>query len=262
MVSDRQNWLDFTGKVTLVTGGSTGIGAECCRILGTMGAKVAINHYYDERGTQAAIKLVKDIENSNGIAIRCQADVSKPDEVARMFQMVEGQLGTVDILICSAGLTVPVAFQNLDYDTWNKTMAVNLNGVFYCCRYAIPSMLAKGYGSIVVVGSAASIAGGGGGTHYAASKAGVEGLVRDLSREFISKGIRVNTVLPAAVDTDIFRERYPDPMDRERVAQNTPLGRMGTPQELANVVVFLASDRASYICGQHILVDGGRTFFK
>ncbi len=261
MINFSEQWIDFTGKTAVVTGGSRGIGAACCQLLASMGAKVIVNHSNSQDGKRAAKKCVEKISSQGGIASEYGADVSVLQEVADMFDWTEHNVGKVDVLICNAAITSPVDFEDLDYNTWKKTLDVNLTGVFHCLKHAIPHMLKAEKGSIVLVGSSVSYTGGGGGAHYCASKTGIEGLTRDLTKEYVSKNIRINTVLPSAVDTDLFRTRYPDPHDRECVARAMPIGRMGTAEEIANLIVFLASDKASFICGQHILIDGGRILF-
>jgi 3-oxoacyl-[acyl-carrier protein] reductase len=179
-----------------------------------------------------------------------------------MFDRVEAELGMVTRLVGNAGTTSRFNFPDLPPEEWQRLMDINLTGNFHVVQRAIGPMLARGRGSIVLVTTQATLTGGGGGAHYAASKAGVEGLARHLTKELRPRGIRVNVVQPSAIDTELFRERYPDPRDRETVAADIPAGRLGHPDDIAYAVVFLLSDLADYICGQCLLVDGGRTMFR
>lgn len=255
--------INLESNVILVTGGSRGIGAACCRILAQAGASVVLNHSRSERGRKAAYQVKSDVEAMNkGQIMIEEADVGNYEEVKEMFNHIIARYGKIDTVVCNAGITSPVPLERLEPEIWEKTLRINLTGAFHVVRQAIPIMLAQKKGVFIIIGSSATYTGGGGGAHYSASKTGLEGLTRDINREYLRKGIRANTVLPAAIETDMFKERYPHPEDRKKAAEEHPLGRLGTPEDIANVVLFLASDLSEYICGQHILVDGGRTFFR
>jgi len=150
-------------------------------------------------------------------------------------------------------------FSEISTDLWKKGIEINLSGAFYIAKYASKTMIAKKSGRIIFIGSAASITGGGGVVYYAAAKAGINGLVRSLSKELAPLGITVNSILPALIDTDMLRERQPNPEKRKECIKRIPVGRLGKPEDVAYAVLFLASEYASYITGQNILVDGGST---
>jgi NAD(P)-dependent dehydrogenase (short-subunit alcohol dehydrogenase family) len=143
---------------------------------------------------------------------------------------------------------------------WQKGIAVNLSGAYYLSHAAAPYLLNKGKGRIIYIGSAGAITGGGGSAAYSAAKAGINGLVRSLSKELAPKGITVNAVLPALIETDLFKNREPDPEKRKEYVKRIPVGRFGTPEDVAYMVLFLASEHAGYITGQQIIVDGGSTY--
>ncbi|MBI3945920.1 MAG: SDR family oxidoreductase [Armatimonadetes bacterium] len=248
--------VDFSGKTALVVGGSRGIGASACRMLADAGAAVAVADIL------AADDLCAEIRAAGGQAISVTGDITDPARVDALFSRVETELGAPELLAVTAGITSRYSFTDLTLAEWHRVMEVNLTGSFLVVQRAVPAMLRAGKGSIVLVGSQVSIVGGGGGAHYASSKAGLEGLVHHLSRELLPKGIRVNAVLPSTIDTDLFRERYPDPAERAAVAAQIPAQRLGTPEDGANAIVFLLSDRASYVCGHSLLVDGGRTYYR
>jgi len=258
-----QMWqIDLSGKVALVTGGARGIGAACCRALGAAGAAVGINYSGSERGRQAGEALVEELRGQGRRAALLAADVTDADQVATMFARLEDELGLPELLVHSAGTTSRRTVAELDVEEWRRIVDVNLTWAFVVAREAVLAMQRAGGGSMVLVSSQTAITGGGGGAHYAASKAGLEGLMRHLTRELLPQGIRVNAVLPSTIDTELFRERYPDAREREAVGAQIPAGRLGTPEDISDAAVFLLSSRASYICGQSLIVDGGRTYSR
>lgn len=254
--------VDLSGKVALVTGGARGIGAACCRALCAAGAAVGINYSGSERGRQAGETLLRELRGQGCRAALLAADVTDADQVACLFTRLEQELGLSELLVHSAGTTSRRTVAELDVEEWRRIVDVNLTGAFVVAREAALAMQRAGGGSMVLVSSQTAITGGGGGAHYAASKAGLEGLMRHLTRELLPQGIRVNAVLPSTIDTELFRERYPDAQEREAVAAQIPAKRLGTPEDIADAAVFLLSPRASYICGQSLIVDGGRTYSR
>src|SRR5205807_2616112 len=166
----------------------------------------------------------------------------------------------LDVLVNNAGTTSVQQTETMPLDVWERTLRINLSGTFYCCRAAIPHLRRRPGAAIVNISSSSALVGGGGGSHYAASKAGVDGLTRHLARE-LAPGIRVNSIQPRTIETDLFRARYAHAsMEQERLRDQVPLGRFGQPEDIADAVAFLASDWASFITGQIILIDGGRTY--
>src|SRR5207302_11035674 len=158
------------------------------------------------------------------------------------------------------GSTTDHGTEDLPLEEWERDVRVNLDGTFYCCRAAIPFLRQRPGAAIVNISSSSALVGGGGGAHYAASKAGIDGLTRHLARE-LAPGVRVNSVQPRTIDTDLFRARYAHaPLEQEKILNQIPLRRVGQPEDIADAVAFLASDWASYITGQILLIDGGRTY--
>ncbi|MBU4292931.1 MAG: SDR family oxidoreductase [Actinobacteria bacterium] len=185
--------------------------------------------------------------------------MSKMNDVERSFRIIVKKLGGLHILVNNAGITNNISMDNLTLEEWKKVIDVNLTGSFICSKIAAGFILKSGGGVIIMVSSGSSLTGSGGGAHYAASKGGINSLVRALSRELAPKGIKVNAVAPRYINTEILSSLYA----REeylKIEKKIPLRRLGTVNDVANVVAFLASDLSSYISGEIILVDGGVTF--
>ena len=245
--------LFLKNTVALVTGGARGLGRAICRALAEEGAHVAINAVRSDPE-----ELVAQLQSQFGIeAIAVRGDVSRTGEVHAVFDRVEEELGPLDILVNNAG-TWPRAFvKDMTDDEWSETLAVNLTGSFNTCREAVRRWLAAGRkGRIVNITSQAAYAGATTGhAHYAAAKAGLANFTVSLAREMAPHGIRVNAVAPGFMETDMAAEALRQ--DRERILSRIPLGRVATPAEVAAAVVFLASERASYITGATLDVNGG-----
>lgn len=258
-----EGWtISLAGKVALVTGGSRGIGAESCRQLAAAGADIIINYSHSGRGKTAAGKLEKELVELGVRVMLCEADVSKEREVIAMIEQAIARFGHIDILVNNAGVCPIARFEDMSYRQWQDGLDVILNGTFLVTRYVIPYMLKRHAGSIIMITSNATINGGGGGAYYPAAKAGVEGMAKQLVKEYAAGGIRVNVIQPAVIDTDMLRERYPTDEDVAAYGKKVPVGRAGQPVDVANAVVFLASDKADYICGVSLLVDGGRAYYS
>ncbi|MDO8685198.1 MAG: SDR family NAD(P)-dependent oxidoreductase [Clostridiales bacterium] len=254
--------ISLRGKVALVTGGTRGIGAECNRQLARAGADIIINHYHSDVGRKAADKLEEELLSYGVGVLKCEADISKEDEVIEMIKNSVNRFGSIDILVNNAAILIPAKFEDMKFDTWKLMVDVILNGTFLVTRYTIPHMLANQGGSIIMISTNATINGGGSNASYPAAKAGMEGMAKQLVKEFSQKGIRTNIIQPAVIDTDMLRERYPTDKEIAAYGKSIPVGRVGKPVDIANAVVFFASDKSSYICGASLLVDGGRTYYK
>lgn len=254
--------ISLKGKKALVTGGARGIGSEICRQFAISGADIAINYYHSEADRQAAASLKKSIEEFGQSALLCEADVSNETEVHSMIKDITNHFGSIDIVVNNAGILFSSPFDELDNDKWNRVLAVILQGSFYVTRAAIPYMLKKGSGSIIMITTNCTVNGGGGSAAYPAAKAGVEGLARQLTVEYAGRGIRTNIIRPAVIDTELFRQRYNTDELVRQYGKKLPVGRVGKPEDVAHLAVFLASDKSSYICGAAIPVDGGRTYYK
>ena len=243
---------EFEGRTALVTGGSRGIGRATCVRLAQEGARVAINYV----GREDAAEETRRLMEAEGVAaMTVQADVSDPVQVAAMVRSVEADLGPVDLLVANAGIGEPVPHTKLTYDIWKRTMAVNVDGVFLSVMAVKDGMLERGYGRIVCTASIAGLFSLPMMIDYAVSKAAVIGIVRNFSGA-LAPAVRINAVAPGLTDTDIVADA--DPAWRQSVIDNTPMQRMGTADEMAQMILFQLSDRSSFSTGQTMVASGGR----
>jgi len=240
-------------RYALVTGASRGIGRACAIALAKEGYSIGANYVKGDRGCRETLHA---IEGMGGRAIPLKFDVSDWAQVQAMAKRYFAAYGGIDVLVNNAGFYDRCAFERLSVDLFDRTIAVNLRGVFLCCKAFVPAMVAKGSGSIINISSVLGEIGSGTGTHYSAAKAGVLGFTRSLARELAPKGVRVNAVAPGPIETSIIANDTPDKR-RQRVSE-LPLGRVGRPEEVAEAVVFLASEKSSYITGNVIDVNGGQ----
>jgi len=254
--------LNLRNKVALVTGGSRGLGRAVVLGLAAEGAKVAINYYRDgakgiDLGPEAA-ELAQVVGAAYGVAVLAvPGDVAKSSDVTEMFERTEAGLGPIDVLVNNAGVWPTAYVKDMDEAEWNATLAVNLTGTFLTCREAVRRWLARGaQGRIVNVVSQAAFQGSTTGhAHYAASKAGVVAFTVSLAREVAPHGICVNAVAPGMMTTEMAREALEK--SAADYLKRIPLGRIADPAEVANVVAFLCSSRASYMTGATVDVTGG-----
>ncbi len=242
--------MELEGKVAIVTGAATGIGRAIAARLAADGARVAINY----RGSQDEAQAL-DEELPDSIVV--QADVSKPDEVQAMVDRVVKELGPPAILVNNAGVEKQQPLLDMDLDNWHLVLGVNLTGPFLCLQAAAREMAKAGGGSIVNISSIHEDLAFPGFTSYCAAKGGLRMLMRNAAVELAEHGIRVNNVAPGAIKTPINAKTFEDPEKIERLKQLIPLERVGSPEEVAEVVAFLASDRSRYVTGSTYYVDGG-----
>lgn len=240
------------GKTALVTGASRGIGRAIALCLAAEGARVAINY---AGNVKAAEEVKAAIEAAGGTAILCQADIADSSAVEAMVANVVKEFGTIDILVNNAGITRDALLMRMKDEDFTKVLNTNLKGVFYCTKAVSKLMMKKRSGRIVNMASVVGLVGNAGQTNYAAAKAGVIGFSKSAAKELASRGITVNVVAPGFIGTDMTAG-LPESV-KEKMLTDIPLGRMGEAEDVANAVLFLASDQASYITGQVVNVDGG-----
>lgn len=254
--------INLTGRSYLVVAGARGIGAAICRRIACSGGEVAWTYLDNEADRKGTGQLEAEFR-SQGIRYRARpVDCTNHSDTAQFCEELAGAWPHLSGLVFCAGYTAPRPFLEIAPDEWQKLLEINLSGAFYATRAVVPHFKNKGRGAIVLLGSAAIVAGGGGRADYVAAKAGLEGLSRALTKEFGPCGIRCNIVHPSLIETDLLRQRHPDPEKRKQLAEQVPLRRLGRPDDVAHAVVFLLSDCADYITGQSLFVDGGRTFCK
>ena len=240
------------GKTALVTGASRGIGRAIALCLAAEGARVAINY---AGNVKAAEEVKASVEAAGGTAILCQADIADSAAVEAMIADVVKEFGAIDILVNNAGITRDTLLMRMKDEDFAKVLDTNLKGVFYCTKAVSKLMMKKRSGRIVNMASVVGLVGNAGQTNYAAAKAGVIGFSKSAAKELASRGITVNAVAPGFIGTDMTAD-LPESV-KEKALSDIPLGRAGQPEDVANAVLFLASEQASYITGQVVHVDGG-----
>lgn len=229
------------------------MGEAFARTLAANGAKVAVSDINGE----TAKKVASGINSQGGQALAFEADVSRSEEVSKLVGDVANRMGMPEILVNNAGVLRSTPFGEITEAEWQTIMRVNVDGVFFCCKHVVPSMIQRRYGKIINISSTAGKSSSTfGGLHYTASKAAVLGITRHLARELASFNINVNAVCPGSIDTPMVRSNSTPERLREGIAK-IPWGRLGRPEEVANLVLFLASDASSYITGASIDINGG-----
>lgn len=239
-------------KTVLITGASHGIGRETAILFAKQNYNVVINYNSSEN---EAMALVSELKEQGFDAIAVKADVSKRNEVEEMFQSINKTFGDVHILVNNAGIESQKLFTDVTEDEWDRIFNINIKGMFNCCQLALKSMIKNHYGKIVNVSSMLGITGSSCEVAYSASKAAVIGLTKALAKEVGPCDINVNTVAPGVIDTKMNRKIAPEII--ERLKQQTPLGTIGTCEDIAETILFLASDRSKFITGQVISPNGG-----
>ena len=246
------------GKVALVTGGASGIGGGTCRLFAREGAKVVIADITEAAGRQVEEEIVE----SGGQAMFVRLDVSREEDwVAAVRRTVE-RFGRLDVVVNNAGMSTDATRETVEHtalDVWNQAMGVNSTGVFLGMKHAVPEMRKAGGGSIINVASIFGLVGSKGGTVYHAAKGSVRMLTKVAAIQYAGEGIRVNAVHPGFADTGMTRELHARPGVREERERLTPLGRLGTPEDIAWGIVYLASDESSFVTGSDLVIDGGMT---
>lgn len=244
--------IDLSERTAIVTGGGQGLGAAISQILHQAGANIVVNYFSDPQGVNLQ-RAEQTVEAFGDRAVAIEADVRNPEQILKMFQDTQTQFGAVDIVVNNAGILRDHSIKKMSRDEWDTVIDTNLTGVFNVCKEAALSMADNG--RIINLASIAGVIGLFGQSNYSAAKAGVIGLTKVLSKELAKRNINVNAVAPGVILTEMGRT-IPDHV-RVEMIKNIPLARFGEPEEVASVVLFLASDLASYITGQVININGG-----
>ncbi|MHB1346838.1 MAG: SDR family NAD(P)-dependent oxidoreductase [Candidatus Humimicrobiaceae bacterium] len=251
--------IDLKGQVSLIVGGAGDIGGGITEALAEAGSTVVIADIDDERAASLKNKI-KSKSCPEPFYYRC--DLTDKTAVKNTVFSIINEVGPINNLVYSAGYSSFAEFIELTDIEWERSMAINLYGAFYFIREYVRQMMGEKL-NVILIGSTTTINGSGGGAHYASSKIGLLGLMKSVTYDLLSKGVRVNTISPGVIDTKMLRIRYPDtPEVNKKITDGIPLGRMGSPEDIGNIAVFLASEMSGYICGQEIIVDGGRIIYR
>lgn len=248
--------IDLSNKVAIVTGASRGIGRATALALGRSGARVMVNY----RGqAEAAAEVVTTIEANGGTALAVQADVAQGADVERLVKTTLDAYGRLDIVVNNAGITRDNLLLRMKDDEWDAVMSTNLRGAYLLTKAAMRPMMKARAGRIINITSVVGLTGNAGQANYAAAKAGLIGFTKSVAREMASRGITANAIAPGYIETDITSVLSDE--IKSSVLNTIPLGRLGQPDDVASIVVFLASDAAAYLTGQTLAVDGGMTMY-
>lgn len=243
------------GKVALVTGSSRGIGRATALVLAIEGAKVVVNY---EKNKEKAEVVVAELKENGAEAISIKADVSNPQDVENMKNIIFQEMGEVSILVNNAGIHQHLKTWELSHEDWDRVIGVNLSGVFNCSKAFAPEMISKNWGKIVNISSVIAYIGTDHEIHYAASKGGVVSATKALALELAPYNVNVNAVAPGYIETDMTK--FSNEKERQYYLKQIPIGRLGSPSEIADCVVFLCSEKSAYITGQTLHVNGGLAF--
>jgi NAD(P)-dependent dehydrogenase (short-subunit alcohol dehydrogenase family) len=254
--------IDLSGRTALVLGGSRGIGEGITRLLARAGARVVFTHTGNPAHAPRLEALLREVRSEGGWARAEALDALDCPATAALADRVAGELGRLDALVCNVGRNEAQPAENQSEDSWAAGIRLNLSTAFYGVRAALPHMLKAGHGRIVLIGSSAVVDGGGGAIDYAAAKAGLVGLMNYLCRTYARRGILANVIHPAVIATDLLNVRYGEPEARRKLTATVPVGRLGRPEDIAALTAYLLSPWGDFVCGQAILVDGGRTIFN
>lgn len=245
-------YLRLSGRKALITGASRGIGKAIAEAFAREGAGVAINYNSNEK---AAEGVAINAERAGADSWIYNADISNFDEVSEMKKVIGRYFGKIDILVNNAGINIDMLFKKMDYKSWNRVIEVNLNGVFNCTNVFLDHIMQSQHGRIINITSIVGQMGNIGQTNYAASKAGIIGMTKALAKELARKNVTVNAIAPGFIETDMVMG-IPEKV-KEKILSQVPLGRFGSPEEVARAVIYLASDEASYITGHVLNINGG-----
>ena len=247
--------MRMLGKVALVSGGARGIGAATARLLAQEGAAVVIGDLLEEEGQQTEAKITE----SGGQATFVYLDVTKEPDWANAISVAVGSYGKLDVLVNNAGISGRTTVEETTEELWDRVMAVNAKGVFLGTKLAIPAMRKAGGGSIINISSIYGIVGSETSAAYHSSKGAVRLFTKAAAIQYAKEGIRVNSVHPGFVDSPMTRQFHQNPGVQQERIDRTPLGRMGMPEDIANGILYLASDESAFVTGSELVIDGGMT---
>ena len=247
--------MRLEGKVALISGGARGMGAVEARLFAREGAKVVIGDVLEEEGSQTA----QEINNAGGHVHFARLDVTSEENWQEVVTQTATRYGGLDILVNNAGIYRILSLEQTSLAVWERIMQVNVAGVFLGTKVAIPEMRKRGGGSIVNISSTAGLVGGANSSAYQASKGAVRIFTKSTAIEYVKEGIRANSVHPGVIDTDMIAELLSDPIVRQERLDAVPLRRIGTAEDVAYAVLYLASDESSFVTGAELVVDGGKT---
>lgn len=255
----------LAGQTAIITGSSSGIGFAIAVAMAKAGANIVVNYYSDDKGAADAVDQIKQAGSK---AIAVQADISKEEDVFHLFDEARKHFGTINILVNNAGIQKDAAFIDMTLDEWRKVIDTNLTGQFLCAREAAKEFIkhpakknVRASGNIIFISSVHDVIPWAGHANYTTAKGGETMLMKTMAQELAPKRIRVNSIAPGAIKTDINKKVWSDPEQLKTLMNMIPYQRMGEPEDVANLAVWLASDAADYITGTTIYVDGGMTLF-
>lgn len=242
-------------KVALITGGGTGIGAGIAHMFAREGAQVVVCG----RREDPLKKVVDEIDRSGGEAIYCVADISSQEQIREMIETVTMKFGSIDILVNNAGVFIPDDVTSTSEQEWDRVMDIDAKGVYLMSKAVLPDMIKKGTGKIVNIASIAGLIGFEKSAAYCAAKGAVVNLTREMALDYAPKGICVNAIAPGVIDTDMTKAFLSNEQAKQGFLSKTPVGRVGTPEDIAHGAVYLASDESNFVVGQTLVIDGGWT---
>jgi 3-oxoacyl-[acyl-carrier protein] reductase len=254
--------IDLKGRVALVLGGSRGIGAGITECLCRAGARVVFTHTGNPRNAGTLRTFTQSLRRTKGHAHAVVSDALNSSITTGLVARIVRDEGRLDILVSNVGMNKARPVETISDEEWREYLDVNLSSAFYGVRAVLPHMMKAGRGRIILIGSSAVYDGGGGAIDYASPKAALRGMMAYLCRNYAREGVHCNVVHPCVIDTDLLRQRYNTAQSMRKLADQIPVGRIGTPRDIGGLVAFLVSPWGDYICGQEILADGGRTFFS
>ncbi len=254
--------IELSGTVALILGGSRGIGGGITEAFARAGGRVVFTHTGNPKYQDRLEAMLRELMEAGCDVSGVVSDARSSAEARQTVNRVLEENGAIDILVANVGQNVARPIEQKSDEEWLDAIHINLSSAFYGVRAVLPSMVEAGKGKVILIGSSVAFDGGGGAIDYAAAKAGMVGMMRYLVRNYARKGIATNVIHPCVIETDLLQERYGDEEKRQGLIAQIPIGRVGQPDDIAGLAAFLASDWGDFICGQEILVDGGRTFYK